>query len=82
MLGNEIERVAYVRTGRSLELLAIGWNSLEAIIALVAGIVAGSIALVGFGLDSVIESLPALPCCGDCRWTPILHAVKSWKQSH
>jgi divalent metal cation (Fe/Co/Zn/Cd) transporter len=38
-----------------LELLTITWNSLEAIIAVVAGVIAGSIALVGFGLDSVIE---------------------------
>jgi divalent metal cation (Fe/Co/Zn/Cd) transporter len=55
LLEKEIERSADVRTGRSLELLTIGWNSLEAIIAVGAGLVAGSIALVGFGLDSVIE---------------------------
>jgi divalent metal cation (Fe/Co/Zn/Cd) transporter len=55
LAGNEIERATQVRTGRSLEVLTIGWNSLEALIAVVAGIVSGSIALVGFGLDSVIE---------------------------
>lgn len=44
-----------VRRGRSLEYLTIGWNSLEALIAIGAGLVAGSIALVGFGLDSIIE---------------------------
>lgn len=43
------------RLGRLLAYLTIGWNSLEAIIAVGAGIVAGSIALVGFGFDSVIE---------------------------
>src|SRR5262245_8443819 len=48
-------RAGYVRKGRNLELLTIGWNSLEAIIAVSAGLIAGSIALVGFGLDSVIE---------------------------
>jgi len=48
-------RPASVRRARNLELLTIGWNSLEAVIAVVAGVVAGSIALVGFGLDSVIE---------------------------
>ena len=31
------------------------WNSLEALIALVSGFIAGSIALVGFGLDSIVE---------------------------
>ena len=51
----EISRTADVRTGRNLELITILWNSLEALIAVVAGLVAGSIALVGFGLDSVIE---------------------------
>ncbi|MCA1620292.1 MAG: cation transporter [Acidobacteria bacterium] len=44
-----------VRRGRWLEYLTIGWNSLEGIIAVSAGLAAGSIALVGFGLDSVIE---------------------------
>ena len=44
-----------VRRGRFLAYLTIIWNSLEAIIAIGAGIVAGSIALVGFGFDSVIE---------------------------
>lgn len=44
-----------IRRGRLLAYLTIIWNSLEAIIAVGAGIVAGSIALVGFGVDSVIE---------------------------
>ncbi len=43
------------RRGRKLAYLTIIWNSLEGIIAVGAGIVAGSIALVGFGVDSVIE---------------------------
>ncbi len=48
-------RVAAVRRGRRLEYLTIAWNSVEAAVALIAGLLAGSIALVGFGLDSVIE---------------------------
>jgi len=55
LVGNETSREQYIRTGRNLEFLTIGWNSLEAIIGIVAGLIAGSIALVGFGLDSVIE---------------------------
>ena len=51
----EIARAAVVRTGRNLEIVTIGWNILEAVIAVFAGVVSGSIALVGFGLDSVIE---------------------------
>src|SRR6266487_2768539 len=49
------DRGAAVRRGRRLEYFTIGWNSLEGFIALVAGWMAGSIALVGFGVDSVIE---------------------------
>jgi hypothetical protein len=38
-----------------LEYMTIGWNSLEAIGSIVVGLLAGSIALIGFGLDSLIE---------------------------
>jgi len=48
-------RLIHVRRGRRLEVVTILWNSLEALIAIGAGLVAGSIALVGFGFDSVIE---------------------------
>lgn len=40
-----------------LEYFTIGWNSLEAVVAIGAGVLAGSIALVGFGLDSIIETV-------------------------
>ena len=50
-----IRQAAVVR-GRRLEYLTVGWNSLEAIASIIAGVLAGSIALVGFGLDSVIET--------------------------
>ncbi len=48
-------RAQVVQCGLRLEYLTVGWNALEFLIALVAGLVAGSIALVGFGLDSIIE---------------------------
>lgn len=38
-----------------LEYFGVGWNVLEGVIAITAGVLAGSIALVGFGLDSYIE---------------------------
>ena len=41
--------------GRRLEYFTIGWNSAEGIIAVIAGLMAGSISLVGFGVDSFIE---------------------------
>lgn len=50
-----ITQLAAARRGRRLEYFTIAWNSAEAVAALVAGYLAGSIALVGFGLDSVIE---------------------------
>src|SRR6266704_3835088 len=50
-----LERAAVVRRGRRLEHFTIGWNALEGLVAVVAGVVAGSISLVGFGIDSLIE---------------------------
>src|SRR5712692_5631347 len=49
------DRASLVRRGRSLEYFTIGYNSLEGLIAVGAGLMAGSIALVGFGFDSLIE---------------------------
>lgn len=48
-------RAAVVRRGRWLTWTTIAYNSIEATVSLAAGLLAGSIALVGFGLDSVIE---------------------------
>ncbi len=50
-----LERTAVVRHGRRLEYFTIAWNGLEGLVALVAGAIAGSISLVGFGIDSFIE---------------------------
>jgi divalent metal cation (Fe/Co/Zn/Cd) transporter len=44
-----------IRRGQRLEYFTVAWNSLEALVSIVAGLIAGSVALVGFGLDSVIE---------------------------
>jgi divalent metal cation (Fe/Co/Zn/Cd) transporter len=51
----ELARTAAVRRGRNLEYLTVAWNSAEGVISIVAGWLAGSIALVGFGVDSLIE---------------------------
>jgi divalent metal cation (Fe/Co/Zn/Cd) transporter len=50
-----LERTAVVLRGRRLEYFTIGWNALEGLVAVVAGAIAGSISLVGFGIDSFIE---------------------------
>jgi divalent metal cation (Fe/Co/Zn/Cd) transporter len=44
------------RTGRRLEYFTLGWNLTEAVVGIGTGVIAGSIALVGFGVDSIIES--------------------------
>jgi divalent metal cation (Fe/Co/Zn/Cd) transporter len=53
------ERSSLHRRGLLLEYVTIGWNILEAVVAFFAGIAAGSIALIGFGLDSLIEVFAA-----------------------
>src|SRR2546423_8646236 len=50
-----LERPAVVLRGRRLEYFTILWNTLEVLIAIGSGIIAGSISLVGFGIDSFIE---------------------------
>ena len=49
------DRVALVRRGLRLNYLTIAYNAFEAIASLVAGVLAGSIALLGFGVDSLVE---------------------------
>ena len=51
----EAHRVAVVRAGRWLQYATMAWNTAECVVALTAGFVAASIALVGFGFDSAIE---------------------------
>jgi divalent metal cation (Fe/Co/Zn/Cd) transporter len=48
-------RAHLVRRGKRLEWLTIAWNGLEALVSLAAGVLAGSVSLVGFGFDSIIE---------------------------
>jgi protein-tyrosine-phosphatase len=50
-----LNRPALVRRGQRLEYFAIGWNSLEGVVSIIAGAFAGSVSLIGFGLDSLIE---------------------------
>jgi divalent metal cation (Fe/Co/Zn/Cd) transporter len=50
-----LERSLVARRGRRLEYFTIGWNAVEGLIAVIAGMFAGSISLVGFGIDSFIE---------------------------
>ncbi len=51
---------AAARSARRLEGTTVAWNTVEAAVAVVSGLVAGSVALTGFGLDSGIEVVSAL----------------------
>lgn len=51
----EIRNVELLRRGRLLEAITLGWNVVGIVVLAVAAISAGSIALAGFGLDSLIE---------------------------
>lgn len=46
-----------LKRGLQLEYLTVGWNVLEGIVAVAAGLAAGSIALIGFGVDSFVETI-------------------------
>lgn len=50
-----LDRREIALRGKRLEYFTIGWNSIEGIVAVAAGLFAGSISLVGFGFDSFIE---------------------------
>ena len=50
-------RAGVLRRGLRLEVLTVGWNVVEGAIAIAAAAAAGSVALLGFGMDSFIESV-------------------------
>jgi divalent metal cation (Fe/Co/Zn/Cd) transporter len=49
------DRRQLVQRGRTLEYFTVAYNSVEGLISIIAGVIAGSVSLVGFGLDSLIE---------------------------
>jgi divalent metal cation (Fe/Co/Zn/Cd) transporter len=57
--GDAPDTSALLRRGLRLEYVTIGWNLIEAFVAIGFGLAAGSIALVGFGFDSLIEVFAA-----------------------
>lgn len=50
-------RGALLKRGLLLEYITVGWNIVEGIVAIGAGVLAGSPALIGFGADSFVESI-------------------------
>jgi divalent metal cation (Fe/Co/Zn/Cd) transporter len=58
-----LTRARYVELARRVKLLSwlsLAWMTVEGVVAIAAGVVAGSIALIGFGLDSAIEGLASV----------------------
>lgn len=56
----DVSRIAAVRRGVQLEVVTIAWMTVEAAVALGAGIAARSVLLTAFGIDSVIELLSGI----------------------
>jgi hypothetical protein len=55
------DRQQQLRTGRQLDYFTLCWNLTEAAVAVGAGVFAGSIALIGFGIDWSFRPLPGFP---------------------
>ncbi len=53
--GAVLNRPTILQRGRRLEYFTIVWNAIEGLVAVITGVIAGSISLVGFGIDSFIE---------------------------
>lgn len=60
-------RARTVRRGRWLTWATLGYNSLEGLLSIGAGLLAGSVALVGFGIDSFIEVIASVAAIGRLR---------------
>ena len=54
------DRPRLLGRGLRLEYLTVGWNIVEGLVAIGAGVIAGSIALIGFGVDSFVETISGL----------------------
>lgn len=55
-----VETERLTRRGLRLAQFTVGWNALEGVIAVTAGVVAGLVSVIGFGVDSGIESISAI----------------------
>ena len=60
LAGNAVERDRLSRRAKGLSWLSLGWMTLEGAVGIAAAITAGSVALLGFGVDSAIEGLASV----------------------
>ena len=56
---HQVDRRVLLKRGLRLENISLGWNLIEGTVAVIAGVIAGSVALIGFGVDSFVESSSA-----------------------
>ena len=56
-MGATTARAPLIRRGLLLEYLTIGWNVFEGLVAVLAGLASGSVALIAFGVDSFVETV-------------------------
>lgn len=56
MTASTASRTSHLRRALRLEYLTVGWNLVEGVVAIAAALAAGSVALLGFGIDSFVES--------------------------
>ena len=54
-----MDRTAILRRGVLFEVASLGWNIVEGVVAIAAGVPASSVALIGFGIDSFVETASA-----------------------
>jgi len=72
------ERLEVAQHGKKLEYFTIGWNTLEGLIAVIAGMIAGSVSLVGFGADSFIEVISGAALLWRMSGDADEHRRKNW----
>ena len=58
--GDKNDWVRLARRARMLSWVSLAWLTVEGTVAIVAGVMAGSIALIAFGLDSAIEGMASV----------------------
>jgi len=79
-LAAEEARAGHTQAGRKIEYLSIAWTTLEAVVGIIAGVLAGSVALIGFGVDSAIEVASSIVLLW--RLTDHPHAEEREKMAH
>lgn len=73
-------RAVLLRRALRLEYLTVGWNIVEGLVAIAAGMAAGSVALLGFGIDSFVESASGSVLIWRLRRSGARPATSGWSR--